>query len=68
MSFDGAAESVEDLQIFDAAGRLVYNSDLSISNGANTVVIPDLNLSHGMYMVRLKNGLNFISEKVVAAE
>ncbi len=68
MSFDGAIESVEDLQIYDASGRLVYNRDLSISNGANTVVIPDLNLSHGMYMVRLKNGLNTINEKVVAAE
>ncbi|ASS49391.1 MAG: hypothetical protein A3D31_03285 [Candidatus Fluviicola riflensis] len=68
MSFDGAAESVEDLQIYDAGGRLVYHSDLSVSNGANTVVIPDLNLSHGMYMVRLKNGLNTINEKVVAAE
>lgn len=68
MSFDGASESVEDLQIYDAGGRLVYHSDLSVSNGANTVVIPDLNLSHGMYMVRLKNGLNMINEKVVAAE
>lgn len=68
MSFDGAAESMESLQIFDAAGRLVYVRDLNVANGANTVVIPDLNLSHGMYMVRMKNGLNEISEKVIAAE
>ena len=59
---------MESLQIYDAAGRLVYVRDLTISNGANTVVIPDLNLSHGMYMVRMKNGLNEISEKVIAAE
>ena len=68
MSFDGAAESIESFQIYDAAGRLVYQRDLSVSNGANTVVIPDLNLSHGMYMVRMKNGLNEIGEKVIAAE
>jgi len=68
MSFDGAGESIESLQIYDAAGRLVYKRDLNVSNGANTVVIPDLNLSHGMYMVRMKNGLNEISEKVIAAE
>ena len=68
MSFDGAVESTEALQIYDAGGRLVYQRDLSISNGANTVVLPDMNLSHGMYVIRLKNGLNTINEKVVAAE
>lgn len=68
LSFDGAIESVEPLQLFDAAGKLVYESNLSISNGANTVVLPDMNLSSGMYMLRLKNGLSFINEKVVAAD
>lgn len=68
LSFDGAGESVETLQLYDAAGKLIFHREVEIANGSNNMVIPDLFLSHGMYMVRLKNGLNMINEKVIAAE
>jgi hypothetical protein len=68
MSFDGAAESVETLSIYDAAGKLVHQRDIEVDNGPNSLVVPNLFLSHGMYMVRMQNGLNTINEKVIATE
>lgn len=68
LSFDGAAEAVETLRLYDAAGKLIYESDLQIANGPNTIVVPGLDLSHGMYMLRLRNGLNELNEKVIAAD
>jgi len=67
MSFEGNAESLEMLQIYDAGGKLVFVTELEISKGVNAVVLPDMFLSTGMYMVRLQNGQALISEKVIAA-
>jgi len=68
MSFEGEEDAVETLGIFDAAGRLVYTSDLQISYGPNAISVSGLFLSYGMYAVRLKNGLNQITGKVIVTE
>lgn len=68
MQFDGAGESVETLSVFDASGKLVCQRQVGIDAGNNTVIVPELFLSHGMYVVRMKNGFSMIHEKVIAAE
>lgn len=68
LTFEGMFETAEVLHLYDAAGKLVQQRTIEIGKGNNTILIPDLYLSNGMYMVRMKNGLNQISEKIIVAE
>jgi hypothetical protein len=42
------------LQIFDSNGRLVWNADKNITTGINNISIPLLNLSSGVYVLKLQ--------------
>lgn len=64
LSFDGEADSNEELKIYDATGKIVFQVDLSISKGSNTIVVPDIYLSTGAYLVRLRNGQSIIANKI----
>jgi hypothetical protein len=68
LSLDGAAESVETLRLYDAAGKLICENDLQVNNGPNSFVIAVPGLARGMYVIRMKNGLNELNEKVIAAD
>jgi hypothetical protein len=67
MQFDGNLTGEEGLEIFDAAGRLVFKTDVIIQLGVNTISIPDLDITRGFYSVRMKNGTELISEQIIKA-
>ncbi len=67
MQFEGDFNGEELLEIFDATGRVVYKTDVSVQYGANFVSVPDLQFSHGFYSVRMKNGNKLISEQIIKA-
>jgi hypothetical protein len=46
---------------------VVFRTDVAIQYGANFIAVPDLQLSHGFYAVRIKNGLELISEQIIKA-
>ena len=66
LGFNGESESEEYLELYDAGGKVVFRTAIPIAKGMNSIVVPDLFLSTGMYIVRLKNGQSFISKKVNA--
>lgn len=67
MQFDGNLSGEEGLEIFDAAGRVVFRTDVIIQLGVNTISIPDLDISRGFYSVRMQNGTELISEQIIKA-
>jgi len=67
IQFESAFPSVEPLSVYDAAGRLIYVSQLQTQKGINTVVVPGTYFSKGMYMVQFKSGQELINEKVMNA-
>jgi hypothetical protein len=67
LQFEGLKNGEEALEIFDATGRVVFRTDVAIQYGANFIAVPDLQLSHGFYAVRIKNGLELISEQIIKA-
>ena len=64
--FESESESVEQLQVYDTGGKLIFLTDLEITRGINSISVPGLFLSSGIYFVRLKNGQTSINEKVIA--
>lgn len=67
LQFDGLSNGQETIEIFDASGRVVFKTDVEIQIGVNSLSIPNLQLSHGFYSVRMKNGTEFISEQIIKA-
>lgn len=65
MQFNGELDSDETLEIFDASGKVVFRSTVTIQKGTNVVSVPDLDFSNGMYAVRMKNGTGLINEKII---
>lgn len=67
MQFNGNLSGEEGLEIFDAAGRVVFKTNVIIQLGVNTISIPGLDISRGFYSVRMKNGTELISEQIIKA-
>lgn len=44
--------AVESFGVYDASGRLVQSFDIQLSNGSNTVQVPFIDFSTGMYIVK----------------
>lgn len=65
MQFSGLENGIETLELFDASGRIVFQTQVAISSGVNTINFDQLDLSKGLYALRLKNGINYIQEKIV---
>jgi hypothetical protein len=65
MQFNGELDSDETLEIFDASGKVVFRSTVTVQKGTNVVSVPDLDFSNGMYAVRMKNGTGLINEKII---
>lgn len=67
LQFDGQFNGEEQLEIFDATGRVVFKTNVALQYGANFISVPNLQLSHGFYSVRMKNGNKLISEQIIKA-
>lgn len=67
LQFTGEQESVENMLVYDASGRLVFEQQLAIQKGGNTYVIPNVRLSSGVYFVQWKNGTNLLNEPIIKA-
>lgn len=53
------------LSIFDVTGREVYKQDLNVQKGAQRATISGLNLTSGMYIIKLSNGNEFGVAKAI---
>lgn len=62
---NGETSDEESLRILDAGGKLVFESTIALQKGVNTVSVPNLNLSSGMYLLSVTNGLSVVNEKFV---
>ena len=54
-----------DLQIFDAAGRLVIHEILPLVCGLNPYPVNITKLNHGTYFVRIYNGETYVTDKFI---
>jgi hypothetical protein len=62
---NGESNSEETLTIIDASGKLVYSSAIILQKGLNTVSVPNLYLSSGMYVLNVSNGSSIMNEKFI---
>lgn len=62
---NGETSGEESLRILDAGGKLVFESTITLQKGINTVSVPNLYLSSGMYLMSVTNGLSIVNEKFV---
>jgi hypothetical protein len=66
LSFEAQSDAVEDLALFDAAGKLVMQLPVQLVKGYNTYSIPEVYLSQAMYVVSLRNGTESVRERFLA--
>lgn len=62
---NGEVSDEESVKILDAAGKLVFESSISLQKGENTISLPNLNLSSGMYVLSISNGSSMVNEKFI---
>ncbi|MCC6411268.1 MAG: T9SS type A sorting domain-containing protein [Saprospiraceae bacterium] len=53
------------IEVFDAFGRMVYNQRLSTQSGRQTFLLPVQHLTTGAYIVRVQEGSNFATVRMV---
>jgi len=56
------------VSLMNLQGRKVYENQLSLQAGLNTVSIPSANLSNGMYFYEIKIGKKTVSGKIVTGQ
>ncbi len=64
LSFSACPGSYQ-LALYDMMGRQVYEEMLSVREGDNTHIIDGLNLTQGMYLVKMGNNYTYGTAKVI---
>jgi hypothetical protein len=54
-----------DVNIYDAGGRLIGNYQFNAAQGSNQFLISDLDLATGVYIIRINDGVNVFSNKLM---
>lgn len=65
MTINAAKQSNVTINIFDLTGRVVATENVSVSQGANSHVIDAANLSTGTYVIRINDGSNVATSKLM---
>ena len=64
ITFTTASASNVNMNIYDATGKLVINSDINAINGVNTVTIDLTNYAAGVYFVQLNDGTKIVTARI----
>ncbi len=60
-----AGKEPASLQIVDYAGRMVYNKQVKLLEGDNTLAVADLNLARGNYVVVVRSAMQTFTQKII---
>ncbi len=59
-----AKDNISEIKIFDKSGRMIYQNKV-ISGSINSLLVPTQNIPNDIYIVKLFNGKEWKSEKVI---
>lgn len=65
LMIDATVAEKFNLDITDVSGRIVYNKNVDVANGFNSIVINDLKLKAGIYFVNLNYNNEKITRKLI---
>jgi hypothetical protein len=65
LSYSAAATGMQQVQIMDMIGRVVYETRISMERGDNDFTLRNMNLNNGMYIIKISNGLQQAFTKVM---
>lgn len=65
LGYDMKEAGTYNLAVYDLAGRKVYSQSLNITTGAQRTTISGMNLTPGMYLIKLDNGHSFGVAKAI---
>lgn len=56
LQFNGKSHGIEELSIYDANGKRVFQTEIPVEFGQNLITIPNLPLSAGVYLLNITEG------------
>lgn len=65
IGFYSKFEEDSPIKVFDAAGKLVFQTSASVKKNNNIIIISDVNLSKGVYLVSIGTSTNQYNEKII---
>lgn len=65
LSFDESLNGQYEVTLYDVMGRSVYSRHMEIKEPGNVYALTDLNLSAGLYIIKMASEKQFLSAKVV---
>lgn len=63
LSFHNSANGTVAVTVIDPSGRVVISESRNLMNGDNTVTVPTNTLEQGLYMVRIGNGAESVTQR-----
>jgi len=65
ITFDAKRNTEAQVQIFNIAGKLVFDNSIDIQTGNNNINIPTLQLNSGIHLLEIETAEGIITEKII---